>query len=309
MTETVRLHLVDVFADRPFEGNPAGVILDADGLSDEQMQVVAGESNVSETAFVVGAGDLHRPARVRWFTPTAEVGFCGHATLAAAHALTEAEGMERLAAKTSAPMVFETAAGMLRLRPELLPDSPDAPIWWLGMPAPGLRPDDTNPVRTCELLGLAEHDLASAVPIVRTRDDDLILVTKRWQTLADMRPDFSELAYWSERNNIRGYCVATLETLNSSINVHSRFFAPRIGIDEDPVTGSVHGPLAALLVSHDLVPHAAQRVALTCRQGRPGGRTGTVRALVESTPKGYHVFVGGTCWTTLRGELRRPPAG
>ncbi len=80
-------HLVDAFAQQPYRGNPAGVVFDADALTDEQMRQIAAEIHASETAFLSRMRDLHRPMRLRWFTPATEVGFCGHATLAAAHAL------------------------------------------------------------------------------------------------------------------------------------------------------------------------------------------------------------------------------
>ena len=308
MADTVQLRLVDAFAETRFTGNPAGVVLDADRLNDKQMQTVAREINASETAFLSRANDLHRPAILRWFTPTTEVSFCGHATLAAAHAWSEAVGLKWMLAKPDAKLEFETAAGLLTLHPEMPSADATEPLWWLQMPDSSLRADNTNPKRTCELLGLTLDDLEPGVPIMRTRDEDLILLIQSWQRLNEMRPNFHELARWSTRHNIRGYCVATLNTLSKATTVHSRFFAPAVGVPEDPVTGSVHGPLATLLVVNELVPHARGRSALNCVQGQPGGRAGLVRALVESTPQGYRVSIAARCHTTLTGELRLPPA-
>jgi PhzF family phenazine biosynthesis protein len=308
MADTVQFRLVDAFAETPFTGNSAGVVLDADQLNDKQMQTIAREINASETAFLGRANDLHRPATLRWFTPTTEVSFCGHATLATAHAWSEVVGLKWLLAKPDAKLEFETAAGLLALHAEMPSSNAEGPLWWLRMPDPALRADNTNPKRTCELLGLTLDDLEPGVPIMRTRDEDLILLIQSWQRLNEMRPNFSELARWSERHRIRGYCVATLNTLSKATTVHSRFFAPAVGVAEDPVTGSVHGPLATLLVINELVPHARGRSALNCMQGQPGGRAGLVRALVESTPQGYRVSIAARCHTTLTGELRRPPA-
>jgi PhzF family phenazine biosynthesis protein len=159
----------------------------------------------------------------------------------------------------------------------------------------------------CELLGLHEDDLDAALPPMRTRDDDVIYAVKSWQTLMEMQPRFDELATWCRRHDIRGVCVATTATLADAIDVHSRFFAPAFGVNEDPVTGSVHGPLAAYLVMHGRVRSVDGVSALFCAQSRAGDRSGLVRALVEATPQGYRVRIGGQCFTTLTGELRIPP--
>jgi trans-2,3-dihydro-3-hydroxyanthranilate isomerase len=306
MADSVQFRLIDAFAERAFTGNPAGVVLDADSLDAQQMQAIAREVNASETAFISGTNDLHRLPRLRWFTPTAEVGFCGHATLAAAHAWSEVVGFRALLRKADVKIEFETAAGLLRLTPEIMSDGDDNPIWWLEMPDPSLRPDNTNPMKLTALLGITMDDLEPAAPIMRTRDEDVILLIRSWRTLAEMKPDFQGLAALCERAGIRGLCVATRATLSDFAQVASRFFAPAVGVPEDPVTGSVHGPLAVLLTVSELVPMARGRAALNCLQGQPGGRGGLVRALVESRPDGYRVSIGGMSHTTIRGELRVP---
>ena len=306
MVEMVHFRLVDAFAEKPFSGNPAGVVLDADALDPGQMQAIAREVNASETAFIVGANDLHRPPRLRWFTPTTEVGFCGHATLAAAHAWSELVGFRALLRKGDPQIEFDTAAGLLTLTPEIVSDADDSPIWWLQMPDPSLKVDNTNPMKLTALLGVTMDDLEPAAPIMRTRDNDVILLIKSWRTLVEMKPRFQELAALSERAKIRGLCVATRETLSDFAHVASRFFAPAVGVPEDPVTGSVHGPLAVLLTVNELVPMVRGQAALNCLQGQPGGRTGLVRALVESEGSGYRVSIGGASHTTIRGELSVP---
>jgi trans-2,3-dihydro-3-hydroxyanthranilate isomerase len=306
MPDTLPFRLVDAFAEQPYRGNPAGVVFEADALSDKQMQSIAREVNASETAFISQANDLHRPTRIRWFTPTAEVGFCGHATLASAHALHEAGCLAGLSGHPDATLILDSAAGQLLLQPEVLPEPHDRPIWWLQMPEPGFKPDNSNPIRTCELLGISVEDLDPTLPAVRTRDDDAIYFVREWQTLMEMQPRFDELAEWGRRCDIRGYCVATVATLADTINVHSRFFAPAVGINEDPVTGSVHGPLAAYLVAKRAVGSTGGRSGLFCAQGRPGDRSGLVRALVETTPQGYRVRIAGICHTTVTGEIRIP---
>lgn len=308
MTVVLPFRQIDAFAERPYRGNPAGAVLNADRLTDAQMQLMAREVNVSETAFVSRLNDLHRPPLLRWFTPAAEVEFCGHATLAAAHALYETGHLTRIFTQREPQLVFESAAGELRLTPELLPEPHGGPLWWLAMPAPTLKPDNTNPVRTCELLGISDSQLDVAFPPMRTRDDDVIYFIESCPALFEMQPRFEELGAWCRQRGIRGICVATTATLSDSIDVQSRFFAPAVGVNEDPVTGSVHGPLAALLVIHGVVGSASGKSGLTCIQGRPGDRTGLVRALVTATPRGYQVKIGGLCCTTIVGEMAVPPA-
>ncbi len=306
MADTVQFRLVDAFAETPFAGNPAGVVLDADGLDEQQMQTIAREVNASETAFITRANDLHRPPGLRWFTPGSEVDFCGHATLAAAHAWSEAVGFRALLGKSDPKIEFETKAGLLRLTPEVISEDENRLVWWLAMPDPRLEPDHTNPMKLTALLGLTMDDLDQSIPIMRTRDSDVILLVKTWRALVELKPDFQALRRLCEKHGIRGVCVSTLEVLSDFAHVVSRFFAPAVGINEDPVTGSVHGPLATLLTINELVPMTSTRAALNCLQGTPGGRTGLVRALVEPTSSGYRVSIGGMTHTTVRGEMRVP---
>ncbi|MGE0479458.1 MAG: PhzF family phenazine biosynthesis protein [Phycisphaerae bacterium] len=306
MPARLAFSLVDAFSAGPYTGNPAGVVLDAGTLNDAQMQAIAREINASETAFLARGSGAEAP-RLRWFTPRCEVSFCGHATLATAHALhalDAALGDPREPAWTAS---FSSSAGRLVVRAEPDPADPRQLHFWLEMPPPQLSPDQTNPMRTCELLGLSIDDVDPATPIMRTRDDDLIVLVKSWHTLMGARPRFAELAEWCTQHNLRGVCAATTHTLSPSIQVHSRFFAPASGVNEDPVTGSVHGPLAMLLVINHMVPVAGARAALNCLQSEAGGRSGLVHVLVESRPDGYHATIGGRCDTVLTGTLVAPP--
>lgn len=306
MRERLQFRLIDAFAERPFRGNPAGVVLDADGLDDGQRQRIAAEVNASETAFVERLGDLHRAPLIRWFTPGAEVEFCGHATLAAAHALFEVGRMPARTDDSGAAVVFDSRVGPLRLTLEPLTNEGPERVWWLDMPDAGLTPDHTNPMRTTELLGLTLDDLDAAMPPMRTRDNDLIYFIREWRRLVEMRPRMDELAAWCQRCNIRGVLVATTNTLAESVNVQSRFFAPAVGVSEDPVTGSASGALAVYMVSAGQVGAAQAHSSVLCQQGVPAGRGGLVRALVRSTQKGYRARIGGMCFTTIVGEIARP---
>ena len=254
---------VDAFTDRPFAGNPAAVcILDAPG-DPAWMQAVAREMNLSETAFLSGRSDGFN---LRWFTPAAEVDLCGHATLATAHVLWT-EG--HLA--PDAPARFHTRSGVLtaeRRRDWIELDFPsqaasphEAPDGLL--PALGVRPQYVGKNRTDYLIEVAsERDVRA------------------------LTPDFGKFRSLP----IRGVIV-TSRSATAGVDFVSRFFAPGVGVDEDPVTGSAHCALA---------PHWATRLAKSEMVGyQASARGGTVRVRIA----GDRVKLGGQAVTVLKGEL------
>lgn len=348
MPRTLPFCLIDAFAETPCEGNAAGVLLDADDLTDAQMQLIAREVNASETAFVTGLSDADRPLRIRWFTPACEVDFCGHATLAAAHAVAQRQSLAALLDRPDAAIEFHGRPGLLPLRPERLPDAgpgrpagaggaaaggaadsdaadsgaaaddagraqpaepaaPERVVWWLGMPPPTWQRATVNPDKLLAALGLTRDQLDPRVPILFTRDADLVLFVRAWPSLQALRPDLDALDALCRRSGVRGVLVSTVGGVAGAVHVTSRFFAPAAGVAEDPVTGSAHGPLAAILVEHGLTPRDGDVAALHCVQGIPGGRTGVVRALVQGTREtGWQVLIGGRCHTTIAGEIVIP---
>ena len=143
-----------------------------------------------------------------------------------------------------------------------------------------------------------------ALPPARTQDADLLFFVRDVKCLHQARPDNHRLGEILVRQGLRGMSLATIRTLPPSIHVQSRFFATPVGIDEDPVTGSVHGPLAAYLVREKVVKPHDGVAALMCIQGKSGGRAGLVYALVEPKPEGeFNVRIGGQVVTTMRGVL------
>lgn len=305
MSNRLAFFLVDAFATGPYTGNPAGVVLGAGALSARQMQDIAREINASETAFVCGDPDAGEPTRLRWFTPTREVDFCGHATLGAAQACRQAAVRAAANATPQTPLRFEARCGALAVHAEDVPGEP--PLWWLAMPAPELQPEPAPLRGLLDALGLAADELDPAVAPTRTRDRDTVLFVRSWSRLAGLAPNFAAVKLWGDRHDCRGVLVASRNTLSASVHLQSRFFAPMFGINEDPVTGSVHGPLATLLVMNKLVPMRDGRALLTCLQGEPGGRTGLLRALVEETVGGYRVSIAGQCYVSVIGAIDAPP--
>ncbi len=255
--------VVDAFADKPFTGNPAAVVFLDGPRDDAWRQGVAAEFNLSETAFVEAEG---AGFRLRWFTPAVEVDLCGHATLAAAHALWESG---RLA--PSMPARFETRSGSLSARRDgewIILDLPALPVR-PAKPPPGL------------LAALADTPLAFC-----ENDGAYLLEMDSEETVRRCAPN---LAAWSALTK-KGL-ILTAVARRATHDFASRCFFPADGLAEDPVTGSAHCSLG---------PYWSERLkkpVLTAYQASKRGGFLLVR------PKGERVEVGGRAVTTMRGSL------
>jgi PhzF family phenazine biosynthesis protein len=202
------IYQIDAFTGEIFKGNPAAVCPLEKELPDEMMQNIAAENNLSETAFVFSRnGRLH----IRWFTPACEVDLCGHATLASAHALFHHEGF------TGQILEFQSKSGALRVANK-------GDILELDFPAAEVVPCEIDPVIE-KALGIK--------PVATYKGTDMLAVFEKESDIASMAPDFRELAKLSARGLI-------VTAKGDSCDFVSRFFAPQVGIDEDPVTGSAH---------------------------------------------------------------------
>ena len=254
---------VDAFTDKPFRGNPAAVCVLPEPGDETWMQNVAQEMNLSETAFLYRRGDAFN---LRWFTPAAEVDLCGHATLASAHMLWETGQLS-----PNEPARFDTRSG--RLTAQLQGD-------WITMDFPAEPETAASP----------PPDLAQALAVTPTyvgknRFDYLVVVDSE-ETVHTMQPDFSLLGMIPCRG-----VIVTSRADSVDYDFVSRFFAPRFGINEDPVTGSAHcclGPFWQTRLNKD---------TFVAYQASPRG--GVVRVSV----KGERVHLGGQAVTVMRGEL------
>ncbi|MEX0719581.1 MAG: PhzF family phenazine biosynthesis protein [Balneolaceae bacterium] len=204
-----RIYQVDAFTFDLFGGNPAAIVPLEEWLSDELMQNIAAENNLSETAFFVPEGDGYR---LRWFTPVVEVDLCGHATLATAHILFEELGYDK------DEIIFKTKSGLLTVSREgdrLLMDFPAVDM-----------PKVEAPAMLFQALGI------NPTPEVY-KTDDYMVVLKSESAVFGLDPDFRLLG----EVNARGIIVTAP---GDEVDFVSRFFAPQSGIDEDPVTGSAY---------------------------------------------------------------------
>lgn len=259
------IYQVDAFTDRPFAGNPAGVCLLPEPAAEAWMQAIAAEMNLSETAFLVRQPD--GAFHLRWFTPAAEVKLCGHATLASAHILWETGVLQ-----PGETARFHTLSGLLTATRR------DGWIE-LDFPATPALPAEP-PANLAEALGASPCYVGLNV-------FDYLVEVENEATVRNLRPDFTAL----DKFPVRGVIV-TARSAAPEFDFVSRFFAPSVGVNEDPVTGSAHSCLA---------PYWADRlgkIAMVAHQVSPRG--GVVRVRLA----GDRVLLGGQAVTVLVGELR-----
>ena len=255
---------VDAFADGPFTGNPAAVVLLPGSAETAWMHKVAAEMNLSETAFLTRRGEGEFD--LRWFTPAVEVDLCGHATLASAHALWQG-GF----APAATPLQFHTKSGVLTAKPA---------EGWIELDFPATHVKANEPPE-----GLLDALRAQARYVGRSKFDYLVEVGSE-ETVRELKPDFAALRTLP----VRGVIV-TSQASTPGWDFVSRFFAPGSGIDEDPVTGSAHCALT---------PYWSTKLGkntFTARQLSPRG--GTLRLFLE----GDRVKLRGQATSILRGEL------
>ena len=289
---------VDAFTDRPFSGNPAGVVLDAAGLGEGRMQRIATEMNLAETAFVSPSPREGADFGLRWFTPTREVAYCGHATVATVHAMVE---RGQLAGER---VVFDTKGGRLEVEVEC---GGDGSLIWLVPALPSVTPFAGPSAALLGALGLPPDGLASWASPALTPDGDLLLPARGLHVLRALAPDMSVLGRLAGATDLRGVCVVSRETIEPGSATHARFFAPHFGIPEDIVTGSVHSSIATWLFASGQLPVAAGRATFTAEQGDLLGRPGRLRVDVEiADGRPRRVRVGGRAVTVLEGRLRLP---
>jgi PhzF family phenazine biosynthesis protein len=259
----MNLYQIDAFTDAPFKGNPAAVCLLDEPKPDGWMLAVAQEMNLSETAFLLPEGDGWR---LRWFTPVEEVSLCGHATLASAHMLYETG---RLAGGAQA--CFDTLSGLL---------TAERRAGWieLNFPARTLEPAEP-PAGLIEALG--------AEPVFTARYRNSMLVEVGSETeLRGLQPDFLALKAVPLRT-----VAVTSRPETPGFDFISRYFAPRMGINEDPVTGSAHCALT---------PYWSQKLGKTeLLAYQASARGGVLRVRLA----GDRVVIAGQAVTVFNGEL------
>jgi PhzF family phenazine biosynthesis protein len=259
--QKIRIYQIDAFASEIFSGNPAAVCPLNDWLPDQTMQSIAAENNLSETAFFIHKNEEFF---IRWFTPKIEIGLCGHATLASAHVL-----YSELEFKKD-NVEFHTKAG------DLLKVTRDNDI--ISMDFPSHVPKQCD----CDLneIGTA----LGAKPIAFETAMYGLAIFKNEQEILDLEPNFHAI------NNL-AYDGIIVTAPGNNVDFVSRFFGPKLGIPEDPVTGGAHC---------SLIPYWSNRLAKNNLIARQLSERG-VELYCEQ--RGDRVRIGGRAITYLRGEL------
>lgn len=293
---------VDSFTTELFRGNPAGVVLNAEGLSVAQMLGIARELNNSETAFVFKVPGPGYDLEVRFFTPRQEVPICGHATIAAHYVYARSRGIRE------GTIVQKTGAGILPVEIHPVQDSPGGPedlrvVMTQGAIEYGRLIEGEARADLVRGLGIDELDLDPSLPIqIVSTGHSKVLVPIASRYVLDrisIRPEL--LSSLSARIGCNGYYAFTFDSGEASSLVSGRMFAPAIGIAEDPVTGNANGPLGAWLAHLGRLDIHEGGRSFVAKQGEAIGRTGHITVEVFGTGREPRlVKIGGRARLVFR---------
>jgi len=263
----MKYHIIDVFTDRLFSGNPAGVCLLDTWLPDSLLQSISAENNLSETAFLVKQNDYYD---LRWFTPSIEVDLCGHATVASAFVLFDEA--ERAAEK----IMFKTMSGMMAV-------TKTDDLLYLDFPS--------RPVAPCAMYQTFEAAFGIK-PAAAYKAVDFLLLVNSEEILRNIKPDFVMLKQIKDEAGLATDSFGIIVTAKGDdCDFVSRFFAPNAGIDEDPVTGRAHC---------SLIPFWSDRLGKASLSAKQLSKRGGVLLCEDN---GERVRIGGRAIRYLQGEI------
>lgn len=275
MARKVHVFQVDAFTRTPFTGNPAGVVLGADRLSDAEMLAIARELNNADTAFILSKDGDDHDLRARFFTPRMEAGFVGHATVAAHYVLSRRRShVERLRQKSKAGIVEIDVRGSDEERRIAIRQP---------RPTVGRELNDRERLAVLDALALATDDLDLRCPIriAGTGSTRLLVGVRGPDQLKALKPDAARLTTLSAQLGAAGYFVFTLAPQDPTCLTESRMFCPALGIAEDPVSGNAHGLLGAYLAEQGLLKSENGRATFSGTQGHYVHRPGRVDVELE----------------------------
>lgn len=275
-----RLFHVDAFTRERFCGNPAVIVLDADELSEEQMQTIASEVN-SETAFVLEAESSDHDLQIKYFTPRHPVAFVGHVTIAAHYVLAKKDGLPKRSLRQ------RTGAGIVQV--DVTEIDGDFRVGITQNP-PMLGPiiPDHHRRQVLNALGISSPSLHGDCPlqVMGKGATRLLIGLNSPDSLGSLKPDFEELARLTSHVGAEGYFVFALtgdREGEGEAETVSRMFVPALGIPEDPASGNAHGMLGVYLVNNGLLAPKDGRAVLRGRQGMWMRRPGTVQIELQSS--------------------------
>jgi trans-2,3-dihydro-3-hydroxyanthranilate isomerase len=302
---TLKFYQADVFTSQPFGGNPVAVVPEADGLTDDQLQQIAREMNLSETVFVFPPTDKAAVVRLRIFTPSQEIPFAGHPVIGTFYVLAElgllptTESVTRFLQECNIglfPVELHAKDGrvvrvvMTQPKPEFL----------------GALEETEDLYKVAGALGLSKFVIAESkwpIEVVSTGLPVIIVPVRTLTAVRSIRPDASAIADVCRRFGANGIMVFTTVTVEPFASVHTRMFAPSIGILEDPATGSASGALGAYLVQNGVV-EVGPTTEIIAEQGYEIDRPSRILVQVESDDDVIqNVKVGGHCVMVAEGTM------
>jgi trans-2,3-dihydro-3-hydroxyanthranilate isomerase len=286
-------HLVDVFTDRAFGGNPLAVCTNGRGLTTETMQSVAKEFNLSETTFVLPPDDPKHDWRVRIFTPGSELPMAGHPTVGTSFVLAREHLIRRDERETN--IVLEEGVGPVPVRVEFRGGEPSFAEMTQPLPKFGPRVDDIEAVAAMLSLDAGDVDADLPVEVVSCGVPFLYVPLRSLDAARQARPR-ADLIERVARDGVPPQVfVFAREVEHEGSTVHSRMFAPNFGITEDPATGAASGPLGCYLVRYGLVAYNTS-AEIVSEQGIEMGRPSFIRIRIERSGDEFTaVRVGGQC--------------
>jgi trans-2,3-dihydro-3-hydroxyanthranilate isomerase len=282
---------IDVFTDTPYSGNQLAVFPDPEQLTQSHMQKLANEINYSETTFIIESNDPSYDFHVRIFSPQCEMPFAGHPILGTAYAIQHV--LKR----------WDEARGTMRLKTQVgvIPVEIVDEVIWMQQNQPEFFADPADRQKVADLVGLSPDDLMDDLHVeeVSTGNRMMIIPVKKLDAVRRAEGNVLLLKqFFGERN--AGPYLFTFETTRPEAKVHTRFFAPHLGIIEDAATGSAAGPLTAYLLKHNVF---GERFEIINEQGVEMNRPSQIHMNGEKHGDQYVVKIGGKCVFVGTGEF------
>lgn len=293
----IRVYHVDAFTTQKFGGNTAGVVLDAEKLTESEMQSIAKELNLPESVFLLPSHKDDVDYKVKFFTPSEEINFCGHATVGLTWLLTTEFGL----AENKDGIMLETNIGNI-------------PVTWrkqdgalvdveMTQVAPQTQEIAIDLKFLSQLIGVKAEsiDLEFPIKLANTGNWHLLVPIKEQKAIDEAIPDLAALAKHNKEHTISTTHLYTFNT-EKDVDIYTRDFAPGIGILEDPVTGAANGALAGFLYSEGLISQTETTI-LKIAQGDAIGRPGLLYVTVIPNKSAPTIKVAGAATITIRGIL------
>lgn len=297
MMRELRVYHVDAFTTEKFGGNTAGVVLDAEKLTEDEMQSIAKELNLPESVFLLPSNNKEIDYKVKYFTPAEEINFCGHATVGLTWLLATEFGL----AEKKGGIVLETNIGKV-------------PVVWhkengniidveMTQVTPKTQDFTIDLEELSQLIGVKPESIDPTYPIklANTGNWHLLVPMKNQMNIDNAMPDLAALGKHNKEHNISTTHLYTFNT-SKECDLYTRDFAPGIGIPEDPVTGAANGALAGFLYLESVIPQG-ETTHLKIAQGDAIGRPGMLYVTVIPNESEPVIKVAGAATITIRGIL------